>query len=143
MTVKCYECGELRAYQDCHHSGDVSVCHSCEKYYQSKKGKNKTNKLYYCDVFTLTLSNNQRHLYSLVEWGQAVETGKYLVLMPDITDDEWYNFKPSLFKHLVKQSKKSFENCDCYVRDRIIRNHPTLPFSSYDAYVNYLNTYLP
>ncbi len=142
MTVKCYECGELRAYQDCHHSGDVSVCHSCERYYQTKKGKKKTNKLYYCDVFTLMLSNDQRQLYSLVEWGQALELKKYLVLMPDITDDEWYNFKPSLFKHLAKQSKKSFESCDCYKRDRIIRNHPTLPFTSYDAYVNYLDTYL-
>jgi hypothetical protein len=143
MTVKCYICDELRAYQDCHHSDDVSICHSCERYYQSKKGKKKISKLYHCDVYTLMLTSNMCDIYSLVEWGQALELGKYLILMPDITDDDWYNFKPSLFKNLVKQSKRSFLNEEEYVRDRVIRNHPNLPFSTYDQYVNYLDTYLP
>lgn len=143
MTVKCYICDELRAYQDCHHSGDVSICHSCEKYYQSKNGKKHSDKLYYCDVFTLALTNDLTDVYSLVEWGQAMEQGKYVVLIPEITYDEWYDFKPSLFKHLVKQSKNSFSDVEEHVRNRVIRNHPTLSFSTYAEYEEYLNTYLP
>lgn len=143
MTVKCYLCDELRAYQDCHHSGDVSICHSCERYYQTKNGKKQSDKLRYCDVFTLTLTNSLNHIYSLVEWGQAMEQGKYLVLIPEITDDEWYDFKPSLFKHLVKQSKNSFSEAEEDVRNRVVRNHPSLPFNTYAEYEDYLNTYLP
>ena len=143
MTVKCYICDELRAYQDCHHSGDVSICHSCEKYYQTKNGKKHSDKLRYCDVFTLTLTNSLSDIYSLVEWGQALEQGKFLVLIPEITDDEWYDFKPSLFKHLVKQSKRSFSYVEENVCDRVIRNHPNLEMTTYSEYEQYLNTYLP
>lgn len=143
MTVKCVVCDELRAYDDCHHSGDTSVCRSCEIYYQPNKGKKGTDKLNNCDVFTLKIDNEYSNHYSLIEWGRALELGKVLIVIFDFEDDVWYNFNPRLFVHLVKQSKKSFSGTSDAVKDRIIRNHTDLPISTYEEYVSYLQTYLP
>ena len=124
MTRCCYICNELRSDIDCIIINENAICKFCYIYYSPKK---HDKKLKDCQIFTLdpTLGINP-----LIQWGQALEKKKYLLL--DIDK------RKKKYTTLINQSKKSFKNLSETQRDKIILQHPTRPFTTYKEYINHL-----
>lgn len=96
--------------------------------------KRNTESIKACDVFTLKVNDDNDCFYSFVEWGQALEKKKILIL--DINPK---NIKLKEYYLFAKQSILSLENYPFTRRECIIKNHPELTFESYKSYEKFMN----
>ena len=87
-----------------------------------------------CDVFTLTVNNNNDCICSLTEWGQALGLDKILILNIDKN-----NGKLQEYYMCAKQSLLSLQKLSFTKREGIIKNHPKLNFETYKSYEKYMN----
>lgn len=145
MTVICKTCSEKRSNNDCIVYPDYSVCDICLTYHQSNKKKTNYEKLENCDVYSLKLSNIKKNYYGFIEWGQAKEMGKFLVLVFDMNynDRKWKKIPHTLLRDLMKESRQSFRNESKKIKNAVIKNHPKLEISSFIEYKKYLKSYMP
>lgn len=87
-----------------------------------------------CDVFTLTVNNNNDCICSLTEWGQALGLNKTLILDIDKTNEKLKEYYMCAKQSLLSLQKLPFTKREC-----IIQNHPKLHFETYKSYVKYMN----
>lgn len=96
--------------------------------------KRNTESIKACDVFTMKVNDDNDCFYSFVEWGQALEKKKILVL--DINPK---NEKLKEYYLFAKQSLLSLEEYPFTRKECIIKNHPELTFESYKSYEKFMN----
>lgn len=87
-----------------------------------------------CDVFTLSINNDNDCFCSYSEWGQALYQNKILIL-----NFQNNNVKLKEYYMFALQSLKSFENIPFTKREFIIRYNPEIGFTNFKSYKDYMN----
>ena len=96
--------------------------------------KRNTESIKECDVFTLKVNDDNDCFYSFVEWGQALDKNKILIL-----DINLKNHKLKEYYLFAKQSLISLKKYSFTKKEGIIQNHPELQFESYKSYEKFMN----
>lgn len=86
-----------------------------------------------CDTFTLKVNNDNDCFYSYVEWGQAQQLQKILIL-----DIDPKNVKLKEYYLFAKQSIISLEKMTFTKKESIIQIHPEIQFENYKSYEKFM-----
>jgi len=102
--------------------------------YKNVINERNTEMIMSCDVFTLTINDDNDCFCSYGEWGQALHLNKVLVLNVNKNNEQLKEY------HMFAiQSLKSFEELLHTKREFIIRYNPTINFEDFKSYKEYMN----
>lgn len=102
--------------------------------YKSVINERNSEMIQKCNVFTLTVNDDNDCFCSYSEWGQALYQNKTLVLNIDKNNE-----KLKEYHMFALQSLKSFESIPFTKREFIIRYNPAIYFNDFKTYKDYMN----